>query len=138
MATRFEPHGQFRIWVEGRIICSDVLGPWNLELVQQCLASLDAHARVLAASGPHVGLAIVRGSILCPPDAFTALHQGIRYSAAHYRCIGNVVVGGPEVEGWTLLRPMYERMYSAISPYYMADDVDSGRQWALALLAQAG
>jgi hypothetical protein len=138
MGFQFAPHGQYRTWVEGRLIFSDVVGPWNRELVEQCMRELDAHARVLAATGPHVGLAIVRESILSPPDAFENLRRATAYSAAHLNCIGNVVVAGPDVEGWQLVRSMYADMYSGRTPYCLADDEASGRAWALALLAQHG
>jgi len=136
MASPFAAHGQFRTWVEGRVIFSEVLGPWNRELVHECVRELDAHARLLAPDGPHVGVAVVRGSMLCPPDAFAALRQAIVYSATRLHCIGNALVAAPDVEGRALVWPMYERMYAGVSEYRLADDIDSARAWALALLAR--
>ena len=37
-ASRFAPHGEFRIWTEGAILCYDATGPFNLE----ALHALDA------------------------------------------------------------------------------------------------
>lgn len=137
MGVQFEAHGQFRTWVEGRLIFSDVVGPWNRELVDQCAAELLAHALALG-GGPHVGVAIVRESILCPPDAFEALRRMIVYSAAHLHCIGNVIVAGPDVEGRRLMRPLYQGLYNGRTAHCLADDEQSGRAWAMALLAQHG
>ena len=137
MAFQFAPHGQFRTWREGRLIFSDVVGPWNIELVDQCARELHGHALALG-GGPHVGLAIVRGSLLCPPDAFEALRRMIVYGAVHLQCLGNVIVAGPEVEGRRLMRPLYEGLYNGRTAHCLADDEASGRAWALALLAQHG
>lgn len=138
MGAQFAPHGQFRTWVEGRLIFTDVVGPWNRELVEHCARELHAHALALAGSGPHVGMAIIRGSLLCPPDALEALRRMIAYSAAHLNCIGNVIVAGPEVEGRRLVRSLYEGLYDGRTPYYLAEDEESARAWALDLLAQHG
>jgi hypothetical protein len=138
MALKFQAHGQFRTWVEGRVIFSDVVGPWNRELVEQCLLELDAHARILAATGPHVGVAVVHESILCPPDAFEALGRAVAYTGAHLNCLGNAVVCAPGVEGRQLVMPMYRAMYSGHMEFLLADDVESARRWALGLLAQHG
>jgi hypothetical protein len=64
MTSPSRQHGEFACHVDGRLIVSDVVGPWNLELVQAWAAELHRHASLMT-PGPHVGIAIVHGSILC-------------------------------------------------------------------------
>lgn len=137
MAPRFRAHGEFSTRVEGRLVISEVTGPWNIELVRECTAELHAMALPLAASGPHVGVAVIHGSILCPPDAFALLAGSIRYAARRLGCIGNCIVAGPQVEGRDLMQAQYAQIYVGLTPYGRFDDLDSARAWAFDLLAKA-
>jgi len=138
MVVKFQPHGQFKNYVDGRILVTDVIGPWNKEMVISCAAELDPLARKLAASGPHVGMVIVRESILCPPDAFDALRRVIKYGARHLGCIGNAIVADHAVEGRSLLVPLYAKIYESAAAYGFFEDAASARQWSLAQLARHG
>ncbi|MES2320271.1 MAG: hypothetical protein V4631_22565 [Pseudomonadota bacterium] len=138
MVTRFAPHGEFTIRIEGRILISDVVGPWNRELVINWGKQALKHAKPLGASGPYVGMSIVHGSLLCPPDAFAALRVSLTYGNTHLGCIGNVLVADAKVEGRSLLLPMYEQLYDDSTPHFICLDIDSARDWALARLAEKG
>lgn len=138
MAPRFRAHGEFSTRVEGRLVISEVTGPWNIELVRACMAELHAKALPLAATGPHVGVGIVHGSILCPPDAFALLASAIGYAARRLNCIGNCIVAGPEVEGRALMQAQYAHIYAGLTPYCRFDELGSARLWALELLAAHG
>jgi hypothetical protein len=138
MAISFQPHGEFTARVEGRIIISEVVGPWNKELVDQWAAALHVVAKQLCATGPHVGIAVLHGSMMCPPDAFTAMRQAISYAAAKLDCIGNILVAEASVEGRALLLPVYAQLYGEGVPQRFFYDIDSAKAWALTLLAERG
>jgi hypothetical protein len=138
MVTGFLPHGEFKAYLDGRIIVSDVVGPWNRELVDQWAAEMLVLVTQMHRSGPHVGLAILRGSMLCTPDALTAMRQALGYGTAKGGCIGNAVVADADVEGRALMLPTYDGLYDERAPHRFFYDVHSARAWALSLLAAQG
>ncbi|PWF54935.1 hypothetical protein C7C56_004430 [Massilia glaciei] len=117
---------------------SEVDGPWNKEMVVQWMRAASPVARSLAETGPHIALTIVTGSLLCPPEALTMLGQVIHHTAARLQCIGNLVVAADGVEGRALFTPMYARIYTADTPHDLFPDYESGKAWALAVLAEKG
>ncbi|MFL6657607.1 MAG: hypothetical protein ACJ8GW_06015 [Massilia sp.] len=135
MAVRFKSHGEFTVRAEGRLLISEAFGPWNKELVEQWAGALFVLAKPL---GGYVGISVVRGSMLCPPDALVALHAAISYGGARLQCLGNALVAAADVEGRTLLLPTYEKLYDPEPPHGIFLDLESARAWGLALLAQAG
>ena len=134
----FQPHGAFKTRVDGRILVSDLHGPWNLELVDNWMAEAHPMVRELAATGPHVHITIVTGSLLCPPDALDRLAAVIVYTTAKMNCIANIVVAADGVEGRALFEPMYSRIYEGSPPHALFLDYESAKAWALELLAEKG
>jgi hypothetical protein len=112
--------------------------PRNRELVDKWAAEMYVLVTQMHHSGPHVGLAILRGSMLCTPDALVAMRQALGYGTAKGRCIGNAVVADADVEGRALMLPTYEKLYDERAPHRFFDDIDSARAWALSLLAAQG
>jgi hypothetical protein len=138
MVAPFQPHGAFKVRLDGRIIVSDVTGPWNREAVRDWVREIHKVAVVLNASGPHVGLALVRESLLCPPDALAAMGQAIAYATANLQCVGNGIVADATVEGRELLQGTYARIYEGTAPHRFFHDIEGAKLWALQLLAQHG
>ncbi|MES2017662.1 MAG: hypothetical protein V4484_14320 [Pseudomonadota bacterium] len=138
MATPFAAHGEFKAHVEGRIIVSEVVGPWNKELVDKWSRVMYGYAKQLSASGPHVGIARIHTSMMCPPDALQAMRQAVLFGNERLGSIGNALVADPGVEGRALMLPMYEQLYLGGNPYAFFHDLDSATAWALALLAAKG
>lgn len=138
MVGPFAQHGEFSIHVEGRMIVSDVLGPWNRELVDNWARQGHGIAKALAASGPYVGINIIRGSMLCPPEAFEAMRAVVEYATAKFKCVGNVLVADANVEGRELLLGTYARLYDGLTPNEFVYGIDSARSCALAMLARHG
>ncbi len=138
MVGLFQQHGEFSIHVEGRIIVSDVLGPWNRELVDNWSRQGYPLVKALAASGPYVGINIIRGSMLCTPDAFDAMRAVVEYATAKLRCVGNMIVADANVEGRELLLGTYARLYEGLVPNQFFHDIDGARACALSMLAEHG
>ena len=136
--AKFEPHGEYKLRLEGRVLISELLGPWNLELVNNWMAAAHPMVKQLAASGPHVHMTIVTGSLLCPPEALDRLAEVIVYTTARMQCIGNPVVAAADVEGRALFEPMYARIYNGSPPRGLFFDYASAKAWSLALLAEKG
>ncbi len=136
MAQKYSQHGSFATRVEGRLIISDVNGPWNVELVRSW--GREAHALAVGLSGPHVGIAVLHGSVMCPPDAFALMREMIAYAIAHLDLIGNCVAADATVEGASLLEPLYANFYDPGTPHRFFSDLDECKSWAAQLLAAKG
>ena len=114
------------------MLLTEVIGPWNRELVLQWQKQAIVVAKELGRLTPYVGVTIVRESILCPADAMEAIGQASSYALARLNCLANVVVAAPDVVGRDVLQFAYEK----INVLHYFDDVDVAKNWALALLAE--
>ncbi len=128
----FRPHGKFKIWTEGALLLTEVIGPWNRELVLQWQKQAIVVAKELGQRAPYVGITIVRESILCPADAMEAIGQATSYALARLNCLANVVVAEHDVVGRDVVQFAYEKI--DVGHYF--DDVETAKNWALALLAE--
>jgi hypothetical protein len=135
---QFRPHGEYKLRLEGRVLISELAGPWNIELVDTWMKAAHPMVKQLAATGPHVHMTIVTGSLLCPPDALDRLAAVIVYTTAKMQCIGNPVVAAANVEGRALFEPMYARIYDGSPPRGLFLDYASAKAWSLELLAEKG
>jgi hypothetical protein len=138
MNNAFRPHGKFSTRVEGRLMISDVTGPWNKELVQYWGQRCYPEAKALSEHGPYVGIAIIHESMLCPPDALEALGQIVRFSATRLHCIAHVIVADAAVDGRDFLEPAFARIYEGVVAHEIFYTLDEARAWSLALLKEHG
>ncbi len=135
---KFVPHGEFKLRLEGRVLVSELVGPWNLELVNAWMKAAHPLVKELAATGPHVHMTIVTGSLLCTPEALDRLAEVIVYTTAKMQCVGNPVVADANVEGRALFEHMYARIYDGSPPRGLFLDYDGAMAWSLELLAEKG
>jgi hypothetical protein len=135
---KFIPHGEYKLRLEGRVLVSELVGPWNLELVNKWMKAAHPMVKALSATGPHVHMTIVTGSLLCPPEALDRLAEVIVYTTAKMQCIGNPVVAAADVEGRALFEPMYARIYDGSPPRGLFFDYESAMAWSLEILAAKG
>jgi hypothetical protein len=134
MNSAFRPHGTFSTHVEGRLMVSEITGPWNKELVEYWGRHCYPQARLLSDAGPYVGIAVIRESMLCPPDAMEALRKIVRYSATRLHCIAHVIVADASVDGRDFLEPVFARIYAGVVEHAIFYGLDEARAWSLALL----
>ncbi|MES2322669.1 MAG: hypothetical protein V4633_10445 [Pseudomonadota bacterium] len=135
---KFWPHGEYQLRLEGRVLVSELVGPWNLELVDNWMKAAHPMVKELAATGPHVHMTIVTGSLLCTPESLDRLADVIIYTTAKMQCIGNPVVAAANVEGRALFEQMYARIYDGSPPRGLFLDYASAKAWSLKLLAEKG
>jgi hypothetical protein len=127
MSEIFRPHGEFHTHLDGRIVVTEVTGPWNKELVESWARHIYPYVKQLNADGPHVGLGIIRESMLCPPDAMEALARAVRYGVTKLHSIGEFIVVDKSVEGHGLVEPVYERIYQGLVPFQFYDNIEEAR-----------
>jgi hypothetical protein len=135
MSSSFRPHGRFATHVEGQLMISEITGPWNKELVEFWGQRSLAEAQRLSAIGPYVGIAVIRESMLCPPDAMESLRRIVRFSATRLHCIAHVIVADASVDGRDFLEPVFARIYEGVVGHAIFYTLDEARAWSLALLA---
>ena len=138
MNAAFRPHGRFSTHVEGRLMVSEITGPWNKELVEYWGLRCYPDAKLLSDSGPYVGIALIRESMLCPPDALESLRKIVRYSATKLHCIAHVIVADASVDGRDFLEPVFARIYEGVVEHAIFYGMDEARAWSLALLRASG
>jgi hypothetical protein len=138
MTGKFSQHGDFTTYVDGRLIISDVNGPWNLELVTNWCTVVHPLAMQMSQSGPSVGIAILHRSLMCPPDAFAQLRAAIIYGARHLGCIGNCIVYDPGIDGAALIDHLFKPVYKDLTPHLFCHDLDQAKAWGRQLLAAQG
>ena len=131
--SAFPAHGDFLTRVDGRLIISDVTGPWNKELVEEWACA--AHP-VAKGVGPHVGIAIIHGSMLCTPDALLVLRRSAEYAARGLECVAHAIVAAREVEGRDFVESSFIKAYEGVLPLAIFYTLDEARQWAFGLLDQ--
>jgi hypothetical protein len=136
-SPHFSIHGDFSWYVEGRLVITDVTGPWNKELVELWSKSLYPLALELSHTGPHVGIAQLHRSMLCPPDAMTALRRSVVHSVK-LGCLCQVIVVGPGVEGRNFVEPVFTQVYQGLSPYRIFEQLAEAKAWSNALLHEKG
>lgn len=131
MNTAFRPHGKFSVTVDGALMITEVTGPWNRELVAYWGQHCYRQAQLLSSAGPYVGIAVIRESMLCPPDAMEMLRQVAYLSATRLRCVAHVIVADASVEGRNFVEAEFARIYQGVVEHRIFDGLDEARRWSL-------
>ncbi|MCB1553604.1 MAG: hypothetical protein KDJ14_07310 [Xanthomonadales bacterium] len=130
----FQPHGELRISVEYPLLISHARGPWNRELVVLWRKQALAHAQAMQRLGPWVGVGVMRGSMTCTLDALALHRETAEYMVAELGAVGSAHVAGPEVEGYAMMRGVFDRMFDGVCPHAHFDRLEDVRPWAEQLL----
>ena len=133
--SSFRPHGKFLSRVEGRLIITEITGPWNKELVEQWALESNPIAKSL---GAHVGISVIHGSMLCTPDALLVLGRAAEHAARSLDCVAHVIVADKTVEGRDFVESSFIRTYEGVLPLAIFYTLDEARAWSLARLAEQG
>lgn len=135
MAKPFPPHGKYKIYCDGRLLVSEVVGPWNIEFIRDWSTAAIPLCEELKAQAPWIAIAMISGSMLATPEAMDALRKVIQNSVQHYGCIAHVLVAKPEVAGRGIVEWAFQRTYDGLTQSAFFDDYESAKAWSLALLA---
>ncbi|KAA3653915.1 MAG: hypothetical protein DWQ11_06560 [Proteobacteria bacterium] len=128
----FAAHGDFALRQEGRLLMSDLTGPWNLELVDRYRVEVAPHVARLAAGGPWAQIAVCHRSVLAPQDALQALADSARLLAGQYHRVAIAYVLPPEVEGHGIMESVFDRLYKGFQAVACFDALAPACAWALA------
>jgi hypothetical protein len=109
----FRPHGQVDIWADGSIIRLEARGPFNLEGVQAMgLAMRDLFASV-PVDRRFGDIMVMHESLMASPDALAAFEDFLQaMSKAKTAPTAVAYVAAPEVEGRSLMLPIFAEIYA--------------------------
>jgi len=136
--SRFTPHGEFRIWTEGDILCYDATGPFNLEALHALAA---ARVKIVQQWKPGRRIAALvhwHTSALMSPEAFAAYGQGLeRFHESANLPVALAWVASPEVEGMQLMIAKFEELFARRKTNFrLFDSLEPARAWVNACLAE--
>ncbi|MGQ0712022.1 MAG: hypothetical protein ACT4NV_20010 [Rhodoferax sp.] len=137
--TAFAPHGRIEVWAEGAFVYYEATGPFNREVID-CLAV--AQRDFLLAHpmpGSWASLGVMHHSALIGEEALER-YQELMSSPkpAAMAPVATAFVMGAEVEGRSLMAPLYERVYARIGrPFRVFPDLASAQAWLQQQLALA-
>lgn len=134
MAPLFPSHGKYSIYRDGSILVTEVVGPWNIELVQEWAKAAIPFCIEMHQAGPWVAVAIASQSMLATPEAMAALRKIVQISVEQFDCRAHVVVASPEVDGRGVVEGAFEKAYEGLCASAFFDDYASAKTWALKLL----
>lgn len=137
--SRFAPHGEFRIWVQGDILFYDATGPFNLEALHALAA---ARAKISRQWKPGRRVAAIvhwHGSALMSPEAFAAYGEGL--AKFHERAnmpVALAWVASADVEGMSLMIAKFEHLFTQRKTNFrLFESLEPARAWVDACLASA-
>jgi len=134
---RFAPHGEFRIWTEGDILCYDATGPFNLEALH---ALATARVKIVQQWKPGRRIAAMvhwHKSALMSPEAFAAYSRGLEHFHESVNLpVALAWVASPDVEGMQLMINKFEELFARRKTNFrLFDDPDAARAWVNECLA---
>lgn len=114
-AGRFPAHGRAAFSVDGRLLITEAEGPFNAELVAALRQPVLLAAEPLRAQGrPWGQLSRFRRSALASPEALAAFTQLLtEMHAEGVAPLFTAYVLGDEVEGATLMGPLFRRCFES-------------------------
>ncbi|QPF71917.1 hypothetical protein G8A07_02555 [Roseateles sp. DAIF2] len=135
----FRPHGQVDIWTEGTIVRLEACGPFNREgVLAMGLAMRDLFAG--APVGPRFAdILEMHQSLLASPDALEAFTGFLKtMSEAKTAPVAVAFVAAPEVEGRSLMLPIFARIYAEHGREFAAfETLAEAEAWVRARLGSA-
>jgi hypothetical protein len=130
----FPRHGEFRIQVDGRIVRSELVGPWNIETARDYIRQLDMVVEHELTGQRWASLVVCLQSILFPLDMIAPLRASIQARVAKTNQAAVAMVVAPEVEGYRVLHPTIRRIYDGLIPFEIFDTLEDAQAWLARML----
>ncbi len=109
----FKPHGRLALWTEGSVMHIQAEGPFNREAVLALGLAMKQLYQTLPLDREFVFLLEFRASLMASPEAMAAYGDFLKAMSMAKRAPKAVVfVVAPEVEGASLMLPLFARLYA--------------------------
>ncbi len=138
-ASRYAPHGEFKLHVEGDIVFYDATGPFNLEALQALATVRSAILADWAVERPVAGIVHWHHSVMMSPEAFATYREGIaRYHENAKLPVAIAWVASADVEGIYLMHEKFEKLFAERKTNFrLFDSLAPARAWVDGHLAAA-
>lgn len=133
----FRPHGHVDIWAEGSVVRLEARGPFNREgVLAMGLAMRDLFACV-PIGGRFGDILVMHESLMASPDALAAFEDFLQaMSQAKTAPLAVAYVAAPEVEGRSLMLPIFAAIYARHGRRFAAfEQLAEAEAWVRAQLA---
>jgi hypothetical protein len=109
----FKPHGRLALWHEGSVMYVHAEGPFNREAVLALGVAMQELYQTLPPDRSFVYLLEFRSSLMASPEAMAAYGDFLKAMSLAKRAPKVVAfVVAPEVEGASLMLPLFARLYA--------------------------
>jgi hypothetical protein len=133
----FPPHGRTQWRIDGQLLRSESVGPFNRELAELVGEGLREAFSFLVQRGPFAEIAVIHRSAMAGPEVLAALTQGL-LSLVEAGLVprATAFVMAPEVEGHQLMPALLQRSYDQAGwpAFQVFDTVDAAEAWVRTLL----
>lgn len=138
-AGPFRPHGRVEIWAEGNVVRLDAAGPFNKEAVIALGATWRSLFAELPRQGAFASITVVRNSVLISQEVLDALGAFLRSNTAAGQGAEAVAfVVAPDVEGRSMMLPMFAETYAAAGRNFAAFATEAEAEvWVRARLQES-
>lgn len=130
----FPKHGDFSIEVDGRIVTSELVGPWNIETAREYIHQLDTVVAERLAGQRWGSVVVCRESIQFPLDMIAPLRASVQRRVAQFDQAAVAMVVAPDVEGYRLLYPPIRSIYDGLVPFDIFDTRNDADAWMARML----
>ena len=136
----FRPHGRADWRIDGAVLRTDVVGPFNRELAEAIGPILHQAYALVSAQGPCAEIVTVRGSALAGPEALTALSGVLqKFVLEGVAPVATAFVMAPEVEGSHFMPALLVQSFAAAGwpACQVFGTAEEAEAWVQGLLAAA-
>lgn len=134
----FRPHGSVEMWKDGSVVHLIAEGPFNLETVHGVGRAMKELFATQPPQGRFVDILEMRTSIMASMEVMTAFGRFLaEMSSAKTAPLAVAYVVAPEVEGRSLMLPIFARVYAEHGRRFAAfETMAEARAWALEQLGR--
>ena len=137
--SRYAPHGEFSLHIDGDIVFYDATGPFNLEALQALATARSTILADWAIERPVAGIVHWHRSVMMSPEAFAAYREGIaKYHENAKLPVALAWVAAADVEGMALMHQKFEKLFiERKTNFKLFDSLAPARAWVDEHLAAA-
>jgi hypothetical protein len=141
MATngRFSAHGIVEIWMDGPLMHYECRGPFNTELVDLLALAQRDFLVATRPSGNWVSVCTMLESAMTSPEGIARYAEVMSAPKPDNMVpIATAFVIAPEVEGSSIMAPLYAKIYADIGrPFGLFESLSQAQAWAQTMIGQA-
>lgn len=133
------PRGNVTAHIAGRVLFFESTGPFDGEVVEAVIRAYQPLLQRLADGGPFAHVSVFHGSMLATPAALDAFDQLLgEWRRSGIAPIANAYVAAADIEGRSLMMPIFASVFSGFSPFREFDRLEEAEAWVRQRLAAVG